>query len=102
MNLLDCTDLIIGHTKFFDHNLIILDTWADRILDRLRLLVDLLHHEVLVAALLRVLLCRIDIPIDMLRLLLDCLSIDIEEFNLIFRQTGNLAIFNEINISCVL
>ena len=98
MNLLDCTDLIIRHTKFFDHNLIILDTWTDRILDRLRLLVDLLEHEMLIS----VLLCRIDIPIDMLRLLLDCLSIDIEEFNLIFRQTGNLAIFNEINISCVL
>ena len=98
MNLLDCTDLIIGHTKFFDHNLIILDTWTDRILDRLRLLVDLLEHEMLIS----VLLSRIDIPIDMLRLLLDCLSIHIKEFNLIFRQTGNLAIFNEINISCVL
>src|SRR5205814_29784 len=56
-----------------EHELVAPDTIADRLLHRLRLLVDLLEHERLVAALLGTL----EIPVDLLRgRRLDLLAVD--------------------------
>ena len=60
MNLCDLLNLRITHIQFFDDNIIILDSGRDGIVDRLWLLVDLLQHEMLIAALFR----SIGIPVD--------------------------------------
>ena len=60
MDLCDLLNLLIAHIQFFDDDIIILDTGRNGIVDGLRLLVDLLQHEVLIACLLG----RIGIPVD--------------------------------------
>ena len=60
MDLGDLLNLLIAHIQFFDDDIIILDTGRNGIVDRLRLLVDLLQHEMLIAAFFR----SIGIPVD--------------------------------------
>ena len=75
MDLRDLFDLFITHVQLFDHNIIILDSRRDGIFDGLRLLIDLFQHEVLISSL----FCRIGIPVNGHRLLLDLFLIHGEE-----------------------
>ena len=69
----------------------------DRVLNGLRLLVDLLHHEVLIAALLS---CRC-VPLDGLRLLLDLVAVQIIKCNAVLRQSCELKIIDVIDLARV-
>ena len=71
MDLRDLFDLFITHVQLFDHNIIILDSRRDGIVDGLRLLIDLFQHEVLISS--------IGIPVNGHRLLLDLFLIHGEE-----------------------
>jgi hypothetical protein len=66
-------DLVPGHPELLEEELVAADAVADRLLHGLRLLVDLLEHERLEAALLGAL----EIPVDLLRgRRLDLLAVD--------------------------
>src|SRR2546423_1663356 len=60
-------ELLVGQAEALEHEVSVADTVAERLLDRIRLLVDLLQHEGLVAGLLG----RLLVPVDLERLALD-------------------------------
>ena len=67
------------------------------VLDCLRLLMDLFHHEMLKTGL----LCCLCVPVDYLQFFLDLFTVQIIECNLALMHTGHLHIPYIINISCI-
>ena len=96
--LLHRADVFVRHIQFFNYDLISPDPRRKRICDRLRLLVHLLEHKMLIAALFR----SIHVPFDVDRLFLDLLFIHIEELHRILLHADDLFIFDKINISRIL
>ena len=65
-HLADVLDLLPGESDVVQDDLSLSDAGGDGLAQGLGLLVDLLHHEVLIAALFR----RVNVPLDALGLLL--------------------------------
>ena len=76
----------------------VLHDGIDRITDRLRLLVDLLHHEMLEATLLRGLCIHLDFD----ELLFDRLLVEVEELSLSGAELRNLGIVDVVHVLAVL
>ena len=82
VNLLNLPDILIGQAQLVNDNFSVLDAGRYRVADRLRLLVHLLQHEVIIAALLR----RGGVPVNVRLLHRGRLLIDREEFDFVRRQ----------------
>ena len=76
----------------------LVDARADRAAQRLRLLHDLLEHEVLIAAL----FCRRDLPVDVVVFLFDGLLHRVVDLNAVAREDGDLAVFHVDHVARVL
>ena len=98
INLADAADPLIIQTDLCQIQLVLPDNGIQCICDCFRLLMDLLHHEMLKTGFLRC-LC---IPLNDLRLLLDLLAIQIVKSDLTRFYTCQLQISDIINISCIL
>ena len=98
INLADAADPIIIQTDLRQIQPALPDNRVQCICNCFRLLMDLLHHEMLKTGFLRCL----RIPLDDLRLLLDLLTIQIVESDLTRFHTCQLQISDIINISCIL
>ena len=81
-----------------EHDLAALEALADRLAQRVRLLVDLLEHERLVAALLG----GGGVPRDRLGVALDALAVEVEELRALGRDHDELAVADELRLARVL
>ena len=98
INLADTADHLIIQTDLRQIQLALPDNGVQCICDCLRLLMDLLHHEMLKTGFLRC-FC---IPLNDLRLLLDLLTVQIEKSDLTRFYTCQLHVSDIINIPCIL
>ena len=98
VDLADFLNVRIGEVHCRQINLSILDNGVDRIPNRLGLFVDLLHHEVLKAALFR----SLGIHLDLDELFLDLLLIDVVEGDLPALELSDLVVADVVHISRVL
>ena len=93
MNLAHRADLLIGHVKLLDDNIVILNAGQDRIGHGLWLLVHLLQHEMLIPCL----LSSAGIPVNKDRLLRSLLLVHRIEVHVIRPQAHHLLIIHIIN-----
>ena len=88
MDILDLTQSFIGQAVIFKNNRIVLDARADRAGHRLRLLHDLLEHEVLIAAFFR---CG-QIPVNRLHRLINYITEFVHDRDAVRPDDCNLVI----------
>ena len=88
-------ELLVGQAEALEHEVSVADTVAERLLDRVRLLVDLLQHESLVAGLLG----RLLVPVDLERLALDLAVPDVEEARAVGGDRNDLAVVDQLELS---
>ena len=81
-------EVLVGQGEVVQHDLAVLDARLDGGLEGVRLLHDLLEHEVLIAALLR----RRDVPRDVGDLLLDRAAHRVVDRDPLRREVGDLAL----------
>ena len=98
VDLRNLLDLLITEADGGQIDVTILYDGSDRITDSLRLLIDLLHHEMLEAAL----FCRLRIHLDLDELLFDRLLIEIEELCLSGGELRDLGIVDVVHVLAVL
>ena len=89
----EVSDLGLGEPDVFEDEPPVADTLADRLGHRLRLLVDLLEHEGLVA----LLLGRLVVPVDVELLSLHRLSGEREERRPVLRDRDDLAVLDQLH-----
>ena len=94
VDLLHRPQFLIRHVQFFNHKVVVLDPRRDCVGNGLRLLIDFLEHEVLIARLLR----RLGIPVNHDRLLRHLFLIHGEEAQSVPAQSRNLLIFHIIHL----
>ena len=87
--------LLVVQPEALEHEPAVADAVADRLGDRLGLLVDLLEHEGLVAALLGALV----VPVELERLVLDRLSVGANELDAVGRDRDDVAVVGEIHVA---
>ena len=98
MELRNAADGFVGkprRRKVYDA---VVDGRAERIAHRARLLVDLLHHEVFIAALFR----RLRVPGDLRQGLFDDVAVDVVKLRLAGRQLRHFQIVDVIDAAAVL
>ena len=95
---MDIPDGLLVKSQLGQVDLAVLEARGDRIADSGGLRVDLLHHEVLVAALLR----GLGVPLNGGGLAGDGLLVDVEELDGVGGQAGNLEIVNVVDRAGVL
>ena len=93
----DREQLLVGETRV-EHDLAALEPLADRLAQRVGLLVDLLEHERLVAALLG----GVGVPRDGLGVALDAAALEIEQLRAVGRDHDELAVADELGLARVL
>ena len=98
IDLLQLLDLFLRNSNSTKIDLAIPNYRIYRITNRFRLLMDLLHHKMLKARFLR----SFRIPLDLHRIFLDFITVQIVERHAAFLQTAHLHISNIINISRIL
>ena len=98
INLVNVLNIFICKSDFRKIDLSVFHNRTQSVLNCFRLLMDLLHHEMLKTGFLR----RLCIPLNDLRLLLDLLTIQIVKSDLTRFYTCQLQISDIINISCIL
>ena len=89
--------LFFCHAQLFQHNLTIFDSWRDRILNCLGLLIDLFEHKVLISALFG----RLCVPLDRCAFFFDRLFIQVIETDMVRLHAHNLHIVDEVDRLCV-
>ena len=94
---IDAEQLLVGQAEI-EHDLAALEALADRLAERVGLLVDLLEHEGLVAALLG----GSGIPGDRLGGALDVLAVQVEELRALGRDHDELAVADLLGLARVL
>src|SRR4029079_6394379 len=87
--------LLVGEAEALEHDASVADAVAERLLDRVRLLVDLLQHKGLVAGLLG----RLVIPVDLERFALDFAVPDFEEACALGGDRNTLAVVDQLEPS---
>ena len=96
-DLADLTEVLRGQGQLVKCNPPVPDAGSDRRLDGTGLLHDLLHHEMLIAALLG----RLNVPGDAADFFVDILVQTVENANRIPRQLGKLAVLEVDDVSRV-
>jgi hypothetical protein len=87
-------ELLVGDADALEHERPVADTVAERLLDGVRLLVDLLQHERLVAALLRDLV----VPVDLQHVALDLAALDADEAGAVGGDRDDLAVLDQLEL----
>ena len=90
---LQLLQLVVGHAEPLEHEPAVADAVADRLGDGLGLLVDLLEHERLVAALLGALV----VPVELDGLVVDDLAVRHREGRALRRDRDDLAVARELH-----
>ena len=93
-HLADVLDLLLRQGDVVQHHLPLPDAGGDGLAQGFRLLADLLHHEVLVAAFFR----SGDVPLDALRLLLDRIHVLVEELDALPGEHGDLLVLQPVDV----
>ena len=93
-HLADVLDLLPGEGDVIQDDLSLPDAGGDGLAQGLGLLVDLLHHKVLIAALFR----RVNVPLDALGLLLDGVQLLVVEGNGLPGEDGDLPVLQAVDV----
>jgi hypothetical protein len=87
-------DLLVRHAEALEHEVSVANAVAERLLDRVGLVVDLLQHEGLVAGFLG----HLVVPVDVDDLARELVAVDVDEAGALGRDRDDLAVVDQLDL----